>query len=389
MNVKFEMENRDNFRDNTRDEINMLKSYRNYIRENRSFIFDRSFRFIGMPVIGIFVYLIILVSTPLPPEAPFSIWPHVVGDILIAVAISILVWEGNLKINARIGKRFDWYTQPKKRLFYQILFNTIYTIIIILGIILLYARVMNYPLKAAVPFIKLTMLIGVIIFLLIDAIYIGSHFFRQWEKSRFESEELKRQHLQSQFDALKNQVNPHFLFNSLNTLAALISEDQKLAEEFVQRIASVYRYVLQNKDKELIELEEEVNFIKAFLFLQKIRFGENLIERLDIPQRFNRYLIAPLTLQMLVENAIKHNIISTEKPLEINICIDQNNMLVVGNNLQKKKNIGTSTGIGLMNIQQRYKLLIKKEIEILDDNSHFTVKIPLIKEKPAHENTDY
>lgn len=382
------MKNKDCFPETIPDEI-CMKNYKNYIRENKSFIFDRSFRFIGIPVIGVFVYLVILVTTPMPPGTNFSFWPHMIGDILTAVAISILVWEGNLIINKRIGKRFDWYTQPGKRLAYQILFNTLYTVIVILGMILLYTKAINYPLEAAIPFIRLTILIGVIIFLLIDAIYIGSHFFRQWEKSRFESEELKRQHLQSQFDALKNQVNPHFLFNSLNTLSALISEDQKLAEEFVQRIASVYRYVLQNKDKELIELEEEINFIKAFLFLQKIRFGENLSEHLEIPPRFNRYLIAPLTLQMLVENAIKHNIISTEKPLEINICIDGSDMLVVSNNLQKKKNTSTSTGIGLANIRQRYDLLVKKEIVILNDNSHFTVKIPLIKEKPSHENTDY
>ncbi|HEX2962727.1 MAG TPA: histidine kinase [Ignavibacteriales bacterium] len=383
------MENQRNSRADTRNDTNMLRNYRNYIRENKSYVFDRSFRFIGMPVIGVFVYLIILVSTPIPTEESFSFWPHVLGDLIVAVAISVLVWEGNLKINDRIGKHYDWYTQPRKRLLYQIIFNTVYTVFVILGAILLYTKIMDYPLQKAMPFIRLTMLIGVIIFLLIDAIYIGSHFFRQWEKSRFESEELKRQNLQSQFDALKNQVNPHFLFNSLNTLATLISEDQKLAEEFVQRIASVYRYVLQNKDKELIELEEELNFIKAFLFLQSVRFGENLTVELKVPANFTRYYIAPLTLQMLVENAIKHNIISSEKPLEIHICVDDNNMLVVSNNLQKKKNSGTSTGIGLVNIQQRYDLLVKKNIEILNDDSHFTVKIPLIKEKPAHENTNY
>ncbi|HEX2867412.1 MAG TPA: histidine kinase [Ignavibacteriales bacterium] len=389
MNAKFEMENKEYFPGFDPDDCNMLKSYKNYLRENRSFLFDRSFRFVGMPVIGIFVYLVILVTTPIQPETNYSFWPHILGDILMAVVISILVWEGNLKINKIIGKYFDWDTQPRKRLVYQILFNTIYTIIVILGTIILYTEAIGYPLERAMRFIKLIMLIGVIIFLLIDAIYIGYHFFRQWELSRFESEELKRQNLQSQFDALKNQVNPHFLFNSLNALTTLISEDPKLAEEFVQRMASVYRYVLQNKDKELIELEEEVNFIRAFLFLQKIRFGENLSVTIDLPQKFSRYFIAPLTLQMLIENAIKHNIISAEKPLAINICVDENSRLVVRNNLQKKKNISTSTGIGLVNIQQRYELLMKKNIEILSEISHFTVKVPLIKEKSIHENTDY
>jgi LytS/YehU family sensor histidine kinase len=373
----------------TNPAITNMKSYRNFIRDNKSFLYDRSFRFVGIPIIGIFVYLVILVTIPVKFDTMYSFWPHVLGDILIAVSISILVWEGNLVINKEIDKHLDWYTQPKKRLVYQIVFNTVYTVTVILGTILIYMRIINYPLEAAIPFIKITILIGVVIFLLIDAIYIGYHFFRQWEKSRFESEELKRQHLQSQFDALKNQVNPHFLFNSLNALTTLISEDQKLAEEFVQRIASVYRYVLQNKDKELVELEEEINFIKAFLFLQSIRFAENLTVVLEVPQRFNRYFIAPLTLQMLVENAIKHNVISREKPLKIDICIDGNDMLIVRNNLQKKKNTGVSTGIGLTNIQQRYDLLVKKNIEILNDNLNFTVKIPLIKEKPSYANTDY
>lgn len=366
-----------------------MKDYKSFIRENRSFFFDRSFRFVGIPIIGIFVYLIILVTMPVKLNQNFSFWPHIIGDIAVAIIISVLVWEGNLLINRIIDGYFDWYTQPRKRLLYQIIFNTIYTVVIMMGIVLLYIKVIDYPLEAAIPFIKITILMGVIVFLLIDAIYIGFHFFRQWEISRFESEELKRQHLQSQYEALKSQVNPHFLFNSLNALTTLIAEDQKLAEEFVQRIASVYRYVLQNKDKELIELEEEVDFIKAFLFLQKIRFAESLKIEINIAPQYLRNYIAPLTLQMLIENAIKHNIISSEKPLLIRVYIEGNDMLVVENNLQKKKIMNNSTGIGLLNIKQRYDLLVKKEIYVMNDNCKFVVKIPLIRDKYNYESINY
>lgn len=223
-----------------------------------------------------------------------------------------------------------------------------------------------------------------------NAIYIGIYFFRQWEKSQFESEDMKRRHLQLQLEALKNQVNPHFLFNSLNALTTLIHEDQNLAVDFVQRIASVYRYVLQSKDRQLVELREEINFINAFFFLQRIRFGENLSTSITIPENCYSFYIAPLTIQMLVENAIKHNVISSEKPLQIEIYAEGDCILAVKNNLQKKITTKNSMGIGLANITKQYEILgSSKKVEILNSDSCFIVKIPLFKEKKKYESTDY
>ncbi|MGE5679535.1 MAG: sensor histidine kinase [Bacillota bacterium] len=357
-----------------------VKHYRDFIKENKTFLYDRGFRILGIPVIGIFVYLIIVVISPVKEEyASFFTFGHILNDIILAVVISILVWEGNLIINRRIDKYLDWNLQPLKRIIYQVIFNAVYTKIVILSLVLLDLKyIIDYPFDAAWPFIKLTVFVAVIVFLLIQTIYIGTYFFRQWEKSRFESEELKRQNLQSQFEALKNQVNPHFLFNSLNALTTLIYEDQKLAVDFVQRIANVYRYVLQSKDKELIGLKEEIEFIKAFLFLQKIRFGDNLKDTIDVAAKYNNMLVAPLTLQLLVENAIKHNIISAEKPLNINIFIDEDEYLVVSNNIQKKNIANNSTGIGLENIKQRYSLLVQKDIDIINSEKTFIVRVPLI-----------
>ncbi|MGE5457338.1 MAG: sensor histidine kinase [Methanococcaceae archaeon] len=345
----------------------------------RSFINERTFRIVGIPLIGIIVYLFILVLTPLKENPLMNIF-HIFTDILCAIIISFLVWEGNLIINTWIDKYFDWKKKARKRLFYQILFNSFYSISVMVLVIFIYMTIINYPFNKAIPFLKITFFTGTIVFLLIDTIYIGMYFYHQWEKLNFESEELKRQSLQSQLEALKNQVNPHFLFNSLNALTTIISEDQNLAIEFVQRLANVYRYVLQSKDKELIELRDELNFIDAFIFLQKARFGDNIDIKINIAQEFESFFIAPLTLQLLVENAIKHNIVSSEKPLIINIFVEQG-MLIVQNNLQKKYNSISSTNIGLQNIQQRYYLISKKDINILEESKQFTVKIPLIKEK--------
>ncbi|MGE5499175.1 MAG: sensor histidine kinase [Syntrophothermus sp.] len=363
-------------------------SYREYLKHHRSFLYERGFRIFGIPTLGIIVYLILLLIYPAKDIVIVFNWIHILNDFAVAITISILVWEGNLIISRKIDRHFHWNTEPIKRVIYQIAFNTIYTILVILAVILIDLYfIVDFPFDNALPFIKLTIVVAVIIFLLVQASYIGIYFFRQWEKSRFESEELKRKNLQSQFEALRNQVNPHFLFNSLNTLTTLIYEDQKLAVDFVQRIANVYRYVLQSKDKEVIGLKEELDFIKAYLFLQKIRFGENLIENIDVPAAYEKSQIPPLTLQMLVENAIKHNIVSAGRPLVISIKADGGDYIEVTNNLQKKQNAGSSTGIGLENIRQRYRILIQKEIEIKQDEKSFTVKIPLIPLK--NENTNY
>lgn len=368
---------------------NKLKTrYLNYIRDNKSFLVNRSFRFIGIPFLGIFVYLLIYIIHPGKEVGNIApTWVHYLGDIVLSIMISVFIWEGSLIINKQIDRFFDWRKQPLKRLFSQITLNTIYSSIIILSFVIFY---LEYIVRCSIDLVyddlKLIVFISVVIFLLVDVVYIGAYFFRQWEQSTMEAEKLKQQNLISQYEALKNQVNPHFLFNSLNALTTLIAEDQELAIEFVQRIANVYRYVLQNKDKELVNLNEEVQFIKAFLFLQKIRFGENLIVNLEIPDCIDSYLIAPLSLQMLVENAIKHNIISHEKPLYINIIFDCGTQLIVKNNIQKKISPNGSTGIGLKNIIERYRLLMNKVVTISEINNEFVVCIPLIKENKKHES---
>ncbi len=212
----------------------------------------------------------------------------------------------------------------------------------------------------------------------ISTIYEAVFFFHQWKKSVQLNEELKNQQIRTQFEVLQNQMSPHFLFNSLNTLTTLIAEDQKTAIDFTQTLSEVYRYILQNKERELVSLHEEVEFSRSYVFLLKKRYPENLHVDFDISQNFKEYHIAPLTLQMLIENAIKHNSVSKTEPLRIEIYIDDNEAVVVKNNLQLKRSLEKSTKTGLANIKKRYAYLGNREIDIRDTDGEFKVSVPLI-----------
>ena len=202
----------------------------------------------------------------------------------------------------------------------------------------------------------------------------------QWEKEAVQRELLEKEHLQAQYQVLKSQVNPHFLFNSFNTLTELINENPTLATKFVQELSKIYRFVLENRSNEVVELQDELRLFKSYLYLMQIRFGDNLHIDWNVPEASNNFGIVPLTSQMLLENAVKHNIISKDKPLHISVELDEDNNLVFKNNLQKKiDNEAVSTKTGLQNIMNRYKYVADEAIDIIETAKEFTVKIPLIK----------
>jgi LytS/YehU family sensor histidine kinase len=213
--------------------------------------------------------------------------------------------------------------------------------------------------------------------LTVVAIYESIYFMNELQKSVQEKEMLKRESLKAELNALKTQVNPHFLFNNLNTLISVIPEDPKLAVDFVKQLAKLYRHILEVKDEQSILLKEELDVLRAYAFLLQTRFGNNLDVIINVPdEKLNRRIV-PLSLQILMENAIKHNIVSSDKPLTIEVFA-VNGKLVVSNNLQKKNQINESTGIGLDNIRNRYKLLGNGKVEVTENGSSFTVSIPLI-----------
>jgi LytS/YehU family sensor histidine kinase len=219
----------------------------------------------------------------------------------------------------------------------------------------------------------------------ITIIDLGIFLLEKWRFSLAELERFKKENAEFQFESLRNQVNPHFLFNSLNTLSSLIFQDQEKAGSFVRELSDVYRYILENRDRELVSLKKELEILKSYIYLILLRFEQNLSVKIDIPNRLDNLLIPPLTLQMLVENATKHNIISKRKPLKIQI-FSADDYLVVSNNLQQKETRTYSSKLGLENIKSRYNYLTDKAVEITDGPDNYIVKIPLIKNNEGINN---
>ncbi|MCB0557693.1 MAG: histidine kinase [Lewinellaceae bacterium] len=212
---------------------------------------------------------------------------------------------------------------------------------------------------------------------LVSTLYESAFLYDRWKRTIVEAEQLKRENIESQLEGLKSQVNPHFLFNSLNTLSYIIPEDPVKAVQFVQKLSKAYRYILEIRDKKLISLEEELNFLQAYLFLVQERFGDNLRADIQVSDEVLPTRLVPLSLQILFENAVKHNIISEERPLHIELWVE-NNRLIVRNNLQRKRQALPSTNLGLQNIKNRYAFFSEEKVDVIETTEYFTVSIPLI-----------
>ena len=194
-----------------------------------------------------------------------------------------------------------------------------------------------------------------------------------------ENEELKREALQSQYESLKNQLSPHFLFNSLTALKILIKDSPDTAQNYVNSLSRALRYTLKSNEKQLVTLKEEMEFMESYLFLIRMRFGNNLSVVTAIDEKLMSYNLPPLTIQTLVENAIKHNEISKQHPLGINIMTTEGETLIIVNDFQEKITAEEGTGIGLINLSKQFQLLVSKEIVIRKEKNKFSVEVPLIR----------
>lgn len=195
------------------------------------------------------------------------------------------------------------------------------------------------------------------------------------KKIAVENESLRSQNILTRFEALKSQLDPHFLFNSLNTLQSLITLDTEKAENYLQQLSSVLRHTLQNK--EVLSLEEEMKCVYAYCEMMHVRYGENLKFEFKIDEKYNNYSVLPLSLQSLIENSVKHNVISSKQPLVVTIATGDDSVSV-SNPIQAKATTEESNGIGLANLSERYRLKWNKEVEITNDGSTFCVKLPLV-----------
>lgn len=309
---------------------------------------------------------------------------YITPQMVIDGSISSVLIGGSFMLGIKwmiriLDRKFPWLQFPLKRLIVQF-FVTIglSVVIIVLAIFLtslLWHQKMNsdffietgsFMVKVAFTFVFLGSLIS-------NAIM----FFKNWKEAAVQQEKLKREQLALQYETLKSQVNPHFLFNNLNSLTSLISSNPDKAIDFVKKLSEVYRYVLDQKNNELVALELELKFLESYVFLQKIRFEANLDVHINI--RPGNFKVIPLSIQMLVENAIKHNEISDKNPLIIRIFSAEDGYLTVENKLQKKGG-SEGSGSGIENIKERYQFFTDKKVMIAENSGNFVVRIPLLTE---------
>lgn len=296
------------------------------------------------------------------------------------VLVSILVWvflaKGNGYIVDYLNKRISWVETPVTRVVVGMVAMLIYTIVAF-GVLITWANWYFFdqdPVEVLLRIEPYSFVSAILITLIISMFIHGRAFYLNWKKALLREEKLKNESLRSRYESLKNQVNPHFLFNSLNVLSNLVYDDQEKAVAFIRKMADVYRYVLEKKDQELVDLEEELKFVKSYVYLQKIRFGENF--DLKISTEGAKGFVPPLAVQLLVENAIKHNIVSEARPLSVRVIISDGE-ITVENNIQEKRS-KDSTGIGLSNLKARYDFLSDKPMVVHNDQKQFKVILPIL-----------
>ena len=306
----------------------------------------------------------------------FDPFVHLGTVVLAGFILGTIRW-----FNAKLENRFPWSENMLQRLAAQFFSNlgiTLFFTLFVRNLILL----IGTPFNESPMFVRLQdeVIVSLVVSfftLLVVLIDFGIFLMQQWRNSATEAERFKQENLEFRFDRLKNQVNPHFLFNSLNTLASLVYNDPDTASGFIRQMAKVYRYVLENRDKEVITLAEELNFMEAYLFLVKIRFEDGIRFEMDIPAAMHSLNLPPMTLQLLIENALKHNIVSVSKPLSIKISGHEDRLTVL-NNLQLKQSPEPGTKTGLENIKNRYAFLTQQTVQILKTETSFSVEIPLL-----------
>ncbi len=332
---------------------------------------DQWVRIIGIPVLGLFIPLL-----SLPAEENIS-WQLYAESAFISVVFTFFYWQGNYYILYYLEHLFPDYSKPVKRLGLMLISSILYNGLIAIGVTFLLHWVFGLN---CMQNMWMSFLSGMTFTIIIASIYESAEFFQKWKSSILESERLKRFNVDAEYETLKNQVNPHFLFNSMNALSSLVHSDPDKAEAFIDEFSKIYRYVLDNKDKILVTLSEELAFVKSFLFLQHIRLGQSLSVQFNIPAEKLHWFLPPVSLQILVENALKHNVVSDEKPLNIEIYIEDE-FIVVKNLLQPRNEPVTSTGVGLKNLKAKYKIISDLQPVFVLNAQHYTAKIPLLKDE--------
>lgn len=300
--------------------------------------------------------------------------------VSIFILICLGVWEGNRLLDYIINKQFKLKSTKIHPLLIHFGFSQVTTVLsAIISFSLIRLWVGEEPSSGQFVAFKLTVLFAMRVNLFMHCINAIIFYIRQYQKKVLESETLRRVNAQAELAEIKNSINPHFLFNNLNVLSSLVMQHSKDANRFIEAFSSVYRYILNSRHKELVSLQEELELLEPYCFLLQTRFGESLHIKIDIPSDVKSSCLVPVTLQLLVENGIKHNILSKQNPLVIHIKYIGNHALEVSNNLQLKTVQEPSTQFGLESIRKRYQLITGQNIEQFISGNNFIVILPLIK----------
>lgn len=355
---------------------NILKAGLSF-KSNRTWSYTNIFRFIAVQAgIATTILLFVCPTCWLTWDGLKNLIPNFLVSFIFS---SVLSFGGNLVVSY-LDERISWIDHPVKRIVLTVVYYMSYAFVTSYIIIVIYATIDgqipsdNIPWLELLPYTKMPMWAALIFM----ALFTTWSWLKEWRKSALEAEKLKSEKLAAQYQGLKNQLNPHFLFNSLNALSNLVYEDADRSAAFIQKLSKIYRYVLEVQNEELVTLKREVEFARNYLDLQKIRFEDSLQFSIETQDENNNW-IPPLSLQLLLENAIKHNVASKANPLVIHI-IQKGDEMWISNNFQAKNATEEpSTGIGLKNIEQRYQVLSNKKPQVITSEKEFLVTLPLLK----------
>jgi len=341
---------------------------------NERVLNDRIVKSIGIPVLGVIIpNLTGLITNPL-----YS-YSELAACYIFFILISLMVWQGNVWLMNYIRKKSNWSFKEYYKIILSLFFaNIVYSGTVSAVLLNIWKMLSRESPGLNGPLVNTTLII-IIAACFITNIYEILFLNQEREYSQSRVEQLKIAKAQAELEALKNQIDPHFIFNSLNTLSFLITRDPQNARLYNDTLAKVYRYILSNKEKDLVLLREEIEFISNYFYLLKIRFADAISMVIEITDLSSEdFLIPPISMQALVENAIKHNEFSDKTPLTINISISSN-YAVVRNIVNARNYAAPTSKIGLGNLDNRYKLITKRNIIIENNFKSFTVKLPIIK----------
>lgn len=340
-------------------------------------LFHHRYRFLFMLLLALYAFLNTALCNVYYYFDIEVTWYHA---LLTIVLVTFLTWESNRLIKPWMKKNFLVAGNSLRFLgFFFIAGNILAIAAAVISVYLVGGLIYGYSWDENWNPLKLNLIYATLINLFLHLVNAILFFFSEYKQKWSEAEELRRSSEQARLQLFRNQVNPHFLFNNLNVLSGMVIKDNPEANHFIEEFSKVYRYLLNNQQKELVELKAELEFIQPYLFLLGKRFEDALEVNIRIAEEYKHCHVVPAALQMLVENAIKHNVVSRQKPLQIDIHTNGNETLVIKNNLQPRMLKEPSTRIGLENIRKRYELISGRDVIVKMDEGFFEVSLPLLR----------